>query len=212
MLKFKETPWPHFVGSLPKTFYNHVKDNWNTNEEDKQWNKIKNRSDIFVKDDKINTVLSEVILGAFNKSKDIYKKFYPRFDADRVWLNTQHSFAENPLTDKGFPMRKLHMDNGNKLVTGLWYFKNENEEDDGGHLTLHNPITKEEEEFRYKENSILLFPNTPISWHYITDRKSSKYPRRFICMRAEAKIKLHNYQTKNGKDVLKYEDIINNYE
>ena len=86
------------------------------------------------------------------------------------------------------------------------------EKDDGGHLTLYNPKTKEEKIFEYGENKIVLFPNTPLSWHYITDRKESKYSRRFICMRLEAKLKLHNYQTKNGKDVMIYEDLKNNYE
>ena len=44
-----------------------------------------------------------------------------------------------------YPMRNLHIDNGNKLVTGLWYFRHENEEYGyGGNLILHNPITKEE--------------------------------------------------------------------
>ena len=62
------------------------------------------------------------------------------------------------------------------------------------------------------ENKIVLFPNTPISWHRITIRKCSEHPRRFICMRLETKLKLHNYQTKNGKDVMIYEDLKNNYE
>ena len=31
-------------------------------------------------------------------------------------------------------------------------------------------------------------------------------------MRLETKLKLHNYQTKNGKDVMIYEDLKNNYE
>ena len=31
MLNYHEIPWPHFTGSLPEDFYNHVKNNWNTN-------------------------------------------------------------------------------------------------------------------------------------------------------------------------------------
>ena len=93
------------------------------------------------------------------------------------------------------------------------YFRHENEEYGyGGNLILHNPITKEEKIFEYGENKIVLFPNTPISWHRITIRKCSEHPRRFICMRLETKLKLHNYQTKNGKDVMIYEDLKNNYE
>ena len=52
MLNFHKEPWPHYTGSLPDDFYNYVKENWNTNEEDKKWNKIKNRSNTFITDDK----------------------------------------------------------------------------------------------------------------------------------------------------------------
>ena len=212
MLKYHEEPWPHYTGSLPEEFYNHVKENWNTNDEDKKWNKIKNRSNTLIQDDKIKTILDEIGLGIIPKSKSVFEKYYPRLNIEEVKCTSSHTFSENPSTDTGFPMRKLHIDNGNKMVTGLWYFKNEDEEDDGGHLTLHNPITKEEEQFEYKENSIILFPNTPISWHYITDRKPSKYSRRFVCIMIEAKIKLHDYQTKNSKDILKYKDVTTNYD
>ena len=172
MLNYHEIPWPHFTGSLPEDFYNHVKNNWNTNDEDKKWNKIKNSSNMF-------------------------ETVYPKLDYEKLTGMCSHLFSENP-PNRAYPMRKLHIDNGNKLVTGLWYFKHPDEKDDGGNLVLHNPTTKDEKVFEYGENKIVLFPNTPLSWHYITDRKESKYPRRFICMRLEAKLKLHNYQTKNG--------------
>ena len=212
MLKYHEEPWPHYTGSLPDDFYEYVKDNWNTNDEDKKWNKIKNRSNTIVEDDKIKTTLNESALEVLLKSESVFKKFYPRLDIKEVNCSYSHTFSENPPTDTGFPMRKLHIDNGNKMVTGLWYFKNENEEDDGGHLRLKNPITNDEKQFYYNENKIILFPNTPLSWHYITDRKPSKYPRRFVCTMVEAKIKLHDYQTINGKDTLTYEAITNNYD
>ena len=210
MLNYHETPWPHFTGSLPEDFYNHVKNNWNTNDEDKKWNKIKNRSNIIIENDKINTILNDISLGILSKSKNVFETVYPKLDYEKLTGMCSHLFSENP-PNRAYPMRKLHIDNGNKLVTGLWYFKHPDEKDDGGNLVLHNPTTKEEKTFEYGENKIVLFPNTPLSWHYITDRKESKYPRRFICMRLEAKLKLHNYQTKNGKDIMQYTDIINNY-
>ena len=62
MLNFHKEPWPHYTGSLPDDFYNYVNENWNTNEEVKKWNKIKNRSNTFITDDKIITTLNEVCL------------------------------------------------------------------------------------------------------------------------------------------------------
>ena len=212
MLNFHKEPWPHYTGALPDDFYNYVKENWNTNEEDKKWNKIKNRSNTFITDDKIITTLNEVALDILHKSESVFKKYYPRLDITKVKCSYSHTFSENPATDTGIPMRKLHIDNGNKMVTGLWYFKNENEDEDGGHLRLKNPITREETQFFYRANRIILFPNTPISWHYITEREPSKYSRRFVCTMVEAKIKLHNYQTIKGEDITTYEELKNNYE
>ena len=53
MLKYHEKPWPHFTGILPEDFYNIVKDKWDTDDNKKEWNKCKNRSNIVIEDDKI---------------------------------------------------------------------------------------------------------------------------------------------------------------
>ena len=97
-------------------------------------------------------------------------------------------------------------------MTGLWYFKNPKEQDDGGHLILGNPHTGEEETFHYGANKIILFPNTPDSWHKITERKPTKYNRRFICLEIKStKIRLHSYQAVKGKDTMKTFDVENYY-
>ena len=119
MLNYHETPWPHFTGSLPEDFYNHVKNNWNTNDEDKKWNKIKNRSNIIIENDKINTILNDISLGILSKSKNVFETVYPKLDYEKLTGMCSHLFSENP-PNRAYPMRKLHIDNGNKLVTGLW--------------------------------------------------------------------------------------------
>lgn len=117
MLNFHKEPWPHYTGSLPDDFYKYVKEKWNTNDEDKKWNKIKNRSNTLVTDDKIITTLNEVALDVLHKSEPVFKNYYPRLDITKVKCSYSHTFSENPATDTGFPMRKLHIDNGNKMVT-----------------------------------------------------------------------------------------------
>lgn len=211
MLKYYKTPWPHFTGSLPDEFYNHVKSMWDEDDSKKKWNKCKNRSNIIVEDDKINTILNDISLGILSRSQEVFEQFYPKLDYEKLTGKCSNLFSENPAR-RAYAMRNLHIDNGNKLVTGLWYFQHEDEEyGKGGNLTLHNPVTKKEKLFEYGANKIILFPNTPVSWHYITSRYCSVHPRRFICMRLEAKLKLHNYQTKNGKEFMTYEDLKNNY-
>ena len=119
MLNYHDTPWPHFTGSLPDDFYNHVKSMWDDDDTKKKWNKIKNRSNTIIEDDKINMILNDIILGILSKSKNVFQEFYPRLDQDKLIGVCSHLFSQNP-PDKAYPMRKLHIDSGNKLVTGLW--------------------------------------------------------------------------------------------
>ena len=212
MLKYYKKPWPHFVGSLPKDFYQYVKDAWNEDDAKRKWNKCRNRSNIIVEDNKINTTLNDITQDILSNTTYVFEKFYPRLDTNKLTGVCSNIFSENP-SRLAYTMRDLHIDNGNKLVTGLWYFRHENEEYGyGGNLILHNPITGKEKIFEYGENKIILFHNTPISWNRITIRKFSNDTRRFICMRLESKLKLHNYETKNGKEFMTYEELKNNYE
>ena len=109
-------------------------------------------------------------------------------------------------------MRKLHIDNCNKIVTRLWNFKHPDDYG-GADLVLYNPITKEQDVITYDTNKIILFPNLPISWHTITNRYASNYPRRFVTLVMESStIVLHNYKLKNFKDTQTYEETVNYYE
>ena len=77
MLEYHEKPWPHFTGSLPDDFYNHVKTMWDEDDAKKKWNKCKNRSNIIIEDDKIKTSLKELglhcedmhVLGVYKADK-----------------------------------------------------------------------------------------------------------------------------------------------
>ena len=142
----------------------------------------------------------------------MYKKHYPELGKLPIADNAHHLFSENPPSDTRYDMRKLHLDNGNKMVSGLWYFKDP-DDDDGGDLILYNPVTKEKDIFKYDTNKIILFPNLPISWHTITRREKSQYPRRFVCLVMESStVVLHNYKLDNFKDVQTYEETVNYYE
>ena len=47
---------------------------------------------------------------------------------------------------------------------------------------------------------------------FITDRKPTKYPRRFICLEIKTtKVRLHSYQAVKGKDTMKTFDVENYY-
>ena len=66
----------------------------------------------------------------------IFEKYYPKLKKTIDCNDIKFTYSENPITDKGYPLRDWHLDLGNKIVTGLWYFKNVKEEDGGGDLIL----------------------------------------------------------------------------
>ena len=119
MLNYHKTPWPHFTGSLPEDFYNHVKDVWDEDDTKRKWNKIKNRSNIIIENDKINTILNDISLGILTKSKEVFEMTYPRLDYEKLTGMCSHLFSENP-PNRAYPMRKLHIDNG-KYVKHLYF-------------------------------------------------------------------------------------------
>ena len=129
---------------------------------------------------------------------DVYKSYI-----DNLWGDFRFKISKNNL-ENFIPDPNISYD--------LVIFFNVKEEDDGGHLILGNPHTGEEVTFDYGPNKVILFPNTPNSWHKITARKPTKYPRRFICLEIKTtKVRLHSYKAVNGKDTMKTFDVENYY-
>ena len=57
---------------------------WDDDDTKKKWNKIKNRSNIDIEDDKINTILNDISLGILTRSKDVFETVYPRLDYEKL--------------------------------------------------------------------------------------------------------------------------------
>ena len=128
-----------------------------SNEKLKSYNISKNRSNIEIKDEILVNYLTEVGLQVKNRSEKlgIFEKYYPKLKKKIQCNDIKFTYSENPITDKGYPLRDWHLDLGNKIVTGLWYFKNVKEEDGGGHLIFGNPHTGEEVTFDYQAQTKL---------------------------------------------------------
>ena len=92
MLNYHKTPWPHFTGSLPEDFYKHVKNMWDDDDTKKKWNKIKNRSNIDIEDDKINTILNDISLGILTRSKDVFETVILDLIMKNLQVNVQIYF------------------------------------------------------------------------------------------------------------------------
>jgi hypothetical protein len=96
-------------------------------------------------------------------------------------------FATQPASPEPTPVRGKHLDAGDKVIVGLWYFAHPGDRA-GGHLKLGlNTVIP------YQPNSMVIFPNLPSAWHEVTPRGPSIYDRRFINFVAETDVRLHDY-------------------
>ena len=118
-LNYKDTPFPYFYGSLDKKMYDYAHKLWSTDEESKSYNQSKNRSNIDITDKKLINYLTKV--GAEVKSLSdnfgIFEKYYPKLKKKIQCNDIKFTYSENPITDKGYPLRDWHLDLGNKIVT-----------------------------------------------------------------------------------------------
>ena len=210
-LSYVEEPFPHIVGSFEENFYNFVKSSWDSVSFPTESN-TNNRWNVPIQDNKVLFPIREVTKTAFEYYHTEFVQHYPKLAKEIHIDNIEHAnqiepdmkfefralYSQNPATETGFKIRNWHLDSGDKFMVGLWYFKHPEEDDDGGHLLLMNPETKDVTKIEYKENNFILFPNLPISWHAITPRYKSKYPRRFVNFLLESdntpKKVLHNYR------------------
>jgi hypothetical protein len=197
-LSYHNTPFPHIVGSLDEELYSMVLESWDDlNSTEKTYNVAAgNRSNIELKSEKIKQVLSSLSFHLHSKFVDAYLESYPKLlNINEFRLNCRILYSENKPSEEGYKIRGWHLDSGDKFLVGLWYFKHPEEEDDGGDLLLMNPTTKEFKTVKYEKNMFIIFPNTLNSWHAVSPRKSSKFPRRYINILVESpEITLHNYR------------------
>lgn len=183
-LSLVEYPFPHLEGSLDSDFYEYVKSSWGDHGEHI------GRLDLPLEDAHIISELNSIMWSSYKRFLPYFQSDYPKLDLQKVNTQFRYLYCEN---SEG-KIRDWHIDTGEKLVVGLWYFKHPNEVDDGGHLMLMNPLNQQKVQFTYDTNKIIILPNLTTSWHSITPRNSSKYPRRFVNLLLEGDIKLHNYQ------------------
>lgn len=194
-LSFHSEPFPHVTASFDDDFYNKVNESWNTITHTDHISFTGNRSNVLMQDKDIADELTRFLFFCFEQfSLDIINH-YPKLKDHESDLKSRILYSENKTSDDDYKIRGWHLDTGDKLLVGLWYFKHPNEENCGGDLLLMNPSTKEIKKFDYGTNQLIVFPNLTTSWHAITPRKPSIYPRRYINLLLEStNTKLHNYQ------------------
>ena len=214
-LSYHTEPFLHITASLDVDFYQKVNDSWNKVKHEKYTEYTGNRSNILLEDGEIYNELAGLMLHCNQRFGIELIKYYPKLIDEDLELKCRILYSENKATDTEYKIRGWHLDTGDKLMVGLWYFKHPDEDNDGGDLLLMNPTTKEIKKFEYGTNQLIIFPNLPTSWHAVTPRKPSKYPRRYVNLLLEIgqDKKLHNYQrVANSVDSEFRGKLINYYE
>lgn len=111
--------------------------------------------------------------------------------------------SNTPVFLPGTTVRAPHIDCPKKLFVGLLYLRSLDDDSSGGDLELYTPAldyprmditrtTKKEDmsvfkTVPYKDNTLVLFLNTPMSYHGVTVRNKTKHPRLFLNLLGEMK-------------------------
>jgi len=182
-------------------------------EKDFDYSKLSNNWESFIKyhtskefKDNIVDIFSEAI----KKYYPNYLKKYltcdvsPRHDATSNTVRLEIQFVMNAVNAKS--IRTPHVDAGRELFACLFYMKKPEDDSTGGDLIVYKksnkdfkfdsgriaPIADIEEVNRipYKENSMIVFLNTPDSIHGVSPRINASTIRRYVNIDAHVEEKL----------------------
>ena len=166
------------------------------------------RTNIDIVDSTINMYIDSVVDKAYTEFLPRLQEEYPKMDFNSLDKRRRYMFSHNTPSLNPNVIRGIHLDNGAKIVVGLWYFKEDND-DAGGDLYLMNPLTKQSTIFKYDSNKLIMFPNVITAWHAVTKRNPSSIPRKFINIVLESDIFLHSY---NKTGLIEPKDkVLNNF-
>lgn len=187
-------PLPYLIGKLDNDLYQLCIDTWPIYKEVNH----EGRYNVSVTDEKIVTGLTNVTKKCITKLLPFLLTEYPKWKPSK--LNVKFQYAGNIVSDKSYKMRDWHLDNGNKIFIGLWYFKHPDDTDDAG---LHISNGKEVVYIPYSENQLVFIPNLTNAWHKVGERNIWTHERRFINIVVETDIYVHDYRRSGTIDSIK---------
>ena len=155
--------------------------------------------------------LNELINLFYKHLKEYYPNFIEDYENNKFKIgNSQKDFKEKKIdlcisADLAIntPLRKVvntvrtpHLDNKKKIITGLFYMRNEEDKSLGGNLEICRFKNKFNKKYYgnsvpykyvdvidtvpYEQNIMIIFLNSPNSIHGVTDRSPTPFSRRFI--------------------------------
>jgi hypothetical protein len=222
-------PFPHIVirNALPESFAKLLKSSFPLNKFQLDTNNV--RQDFSVCDlDGDNQIINEwkdfiyfhsseyflnqiidIFNGHFPESKHLLdfincknlktgRRGIDSYDSSNILMDAQISI--NSAVRKSNSVRKIHLDNANKLFSGLFYLRSPDDDSVGGNLRLYSWKksygSKEKvkfyqegvaekhvnlhQEIRYDFNVLVLFPNSIDALHGVTPREKTNHVRTFV--------------------------------
>lgn len=127
-------------------------------------------------------------------------------------------------------VRKAHVDNTNKLFSGLFYLRKPNDDSSGGNLrlcewdrsydlkkkinlykeNLDNKHYEIVQEVKYENNVVILFLNSIDALHLVTPRSKTLHPRCFVNLVGEVKDDIFYKHNIYRRGALKIRDFLRN--
>jgi len=203
-LIYSTDPFPHLVIYPDDEIYQYAKSVYPQTKEIAP----STRTNIDLTDTRLSEYLDAVVDESYRHFEPVLRAEYPKMDFESLTTQTRYLFSHNTPNQQPNVIRGLHLDNGTKIMVGLWYFKDP-EDDAGGDLYLVNPQTRQSAIFTYDENVMIMFPNIITAWHAVTSRKPTTIPRRFINIVLESDVFLHSYN-KIGREEPR-DKVVNNF-
>jgi hypothetical protein len=165
-----DNPYPHIITKGDIYVYNYIVANWN-----KCMGNIIRETNKFIFSNFKDPIIDNFISDITYEAADLFGIRVQSF------ADVYYEFKENNEKDKedGYIGRDIHIDQQEKRVVGIWYFKDPLDTGGDG-LYLCDKNRENIIPVPYDSNTLILFKNSPDAWHGMYPRKITPYTRKSV--------------------------------
>jgi len=129
--------------------------------------------------------------------RPVFEKEYENFDEGMSQEDMMFSYGAYNAVTEAKNIIGWHIDNGDKLISGLYYLREKDDTSDDGHFQITDGKDRLIKEIPYENNVFVIWPNLINSWHRATVRYPTNNLRRIInfVMYSKDRKKYHDYFT-----------------
>lgn len=136
----------------------------------------------------------------FLESDEIFEIIANKFELKEKKINQDAHFGINTPVKSNSSVRGPHFDNTKVLYAGLIYMRDADDDSKGGNFRIFEKNTEEfsisegrsvsdeqvklYKEIKYEFSDMILFKNSPVSVHSVSNREITKHTRKYIAFNA----------------------------